>query len=85
MCKYMLISVFDRDITTEKFNTLAAAQAAMKEEMIKYGGVPESFFTSDRNLGCDYDECDFNFDEYTAYVNDAPITHCDCDWEIVEL
>lgn len=37
--KYILISVCDREILTEVFNTLAEAQACMHKEMIEWVSI----------------------------------------------
>lgn len=51
--KYMLISVCDREILTEKFETLELAQAAMHKEMIEQGKVPEEIFEDDSYEDCE--------------------------------
>lgn len=77
--KYMLISVCDRKILTEKFETLELAQAAMHKEMIEQGKVPEEFFEDDS-----YEDCECGFGAYSAWANDE-FNHADFDWLIVTL
>lgn len=77
--KYMLISVCDREILTEQFDTKEEAQEAMHREMIEQGKVPEDIF--------DTEECedfDYGFGEDSAWANDG-INHADFDWLIVAL
>ena len=45
--RYMLISVCDREILTEIFDTKKEAQETMHEEMVKWGKVPEDIFRSE--------------------------------------
>lgn len=75
--KYMLISVCDRDILTEQFDTKENAQEAMHKEMIEQGKVPEDIFD-----GKEYE--DYGYGEYSAWANNG-INHADFDWLIVAL
>lgn len=77
--EYMLISVCDRDILTERFNTKEEAQESMHSEMIEWGKVPKEVFSEE-----EYDDGDFGFGEYSAYVNDGA-NHANLDWLIVAL
>lgn len=77
--KYMLISVCDREILTEQFNTKKEAQEAMHREMIEQGMVPEDIFYEQ-----EYDDGSCGFGEDSAYVNDG-VNHADLDWLIVAL
>ena len=82
MKKYMLISVFEREICTEIFETLAEAHAQMMNEL------KEEFCKN-------YDEEDWNdvlngesFEEFGFSHNWAWSNldnDCNCDWRIVEL
>lgn len=77
--KYILISVCDREILTEKFETLELAQETMHKEMIEQGKVPEEIFEND-----EYEDCECGFGKYCAWANDG-INHADFDWLIVAL
>ncbi|MDO5546884.1 MAG: hypothetical protein Q4F79_00135 [Eubacteriales bacterium] len=77
--KYMLISVCDREIMTEQFDTKEEAQESMRKEMIEWGKVSEEIFSEQ-----EYDDGDCGFGEYSAYVNDGA-NHADLDWLIVAL
>lgn len=77
--KYMLISVCDREILTEEFDTIQKAQETMHEEMIKQGKVPKDIFTQE-----EYEEGDYGFNDYCAWANDG-VNHADYDWLIVAL
>ena len=77
--KYMLISVCERDIMTERFDTLEEAQRAMKNEMVERGEVSKDIFTNNH-----YDDGDCGFSEMNAYVNDGA-NHNNLDWLIVCL
>ncbi len=71
--KYMLISVCDREILTEVFNSLEDAQNCMHKEMTEWANVdPESFHNME------YEESDFGFGEWSAWANGR----CDYDWYI---
>lgn len=77
--KFMLISVCDREILTERFHSLASAQGRMHEEMHQRGRVPAYIF-----LNKEYDDGNCGFGEYCGYANDGN-NHADYDWLIVEL
>ena len=79
--KFMLISVCDREILTERFPTIKAAQDQMYKEMVEWGGISEKDFLSGAE---EYEECDFGYHKYGGYVNDGN-NHADLDWLIVEL
>ena len=77
--KYMLISVCERDIMTERFDTLEEAQRAMRGEMVEWGEVSKDIFTDDH-----YDDGDCGFSKMNAYVTDGA-NHNNLDWLIVCL
>lgn len=79
--KFMLISVCDRKILTEQFDTKKEAQETMHREMVEQGRVPEYIFNIDNE---EYEDCDYGFGEYCAWANDG-INHADFDWLIVAL
>lgn len=78
--RFILITVEDREIFTERFASLKDAQAQMRTEMIQWGEVPEEIFEADK-----YDEgYDYGFSELGGWANDG-INHNNYDWLIVEL
>ena len=77
--KYMLISVCDREILTETFPNIEAAQAVMHEELATQGRVP-----AEEIVGVEADCGDWGFGPYCAYANDG-CNHADFDWLIVVL
>ena len=78
--RYMLISVCDREILTEQFDTKEEAQETMHREMVEQGRVPEDIFLE----GEEYDDGNCGFGEYSAYANEG-VNHADFDWLIVSL
>lgn len=78
MSKFILISVCDREILTEVFDSHNEALTQRNKEMIEWAHVPEEVF---RKYNEKYEESDFGFDEYQAWANDR----CDFDWLIVEV
>lgn len=68
MNKYMLITVWDRNISTLLFPTKKDAQKAMQEEMIKYGNIPKEAFyiTNDMNEDWAFTEDSFKAQTYRA-------------------
>ena len=79
MKKYMLISVCDREILVEQFDTYEEAFEQMKKEMIDFGRVAEEIF--EETL---YEDYDCGFGPYCGYANDGN-NHGDYDWRIVNL
>lgn len=77
--RYMLISVFEREILTEVFDTKEEAQEAMHKEIMEQCEVPEDIFCEQ-----EYDDGGWGFGEYSAYVNDG-VNHDNSDWLIVYL
>lgn len=77
--KYMLISVCERDIMVERFDTLEEARQAMRDEMIDWGNVSEEIFAEDH-----YEDDDCAFNGMSAYVTDGA-NHNNLDWLIVCL
>lgn len=72
--KYILISVCDREILTEVFNSLAEAQTCMYKEMMEWANIDPGAFHS-----VEYEESDFGFGEWSAWANGR----CDYDWRII--
>lgn len=79
MNKYMLITVWDRNIATLLFPTKKDAQKAMQEEMIKYGNIPKEAFT----ITDDTNE-DWAFTEDSGWSN-IGVNHTLYDWLIVPI
>ena len=77
--KYMLISVCDREILTEQFDTKEEAQETMHREMIEQGKAPEDIFAEK-----EYEDDDYGFGEDSAWANDG-VNHANFDWLIVAL
>lgn len=76
---YILISVREREILTEKFPSLKAAQKAMHEEMRIQGKISEEVFQEE-----EFDDGNCGFCAYQGYVNDG-INGDNWDWLIVAL
>lgn len=79
MKKYMLISVYGREILTEQFDTHEEAFEQMKNEMITQGQVPEEIFEEKS-----YDDYDCGFGLECGWANDG-VNHEDYDWRIINL
>lgn len=79
MKRFMLISVCDREILTELFDTVEEAREAMHREMVEQGKVPDDIFNN-----TEYEDSDYGFGEWSAYANDG-VNHADFDWLIVNL
>lgn len=77
--KYMLISVYDREILTEQFETYEEAHAQMMNEFCYYGEISMSDCTEEES------ECDdeFGYSRWNAYVTDGK--GYNYDWLIVAL
>ena len=64
--KFMLISVCERNILTEIFDTKKEAQKAMHEEMKIQGKISEEIFQEE-----EFDDGSCGFCSYQGYVNDG--------------
>lgn len=71
--KYMLITVIEMNITTEKFDTLESAQARMKNEFESFGGCKEKIEDNEASLG-----------KFVAWIEDGN-NHDNYSWVIVEI
>lgn len=82
--EYLLISVFEREISTEPFPSLNAARHAMLAEL-KAEFLKENIEAEwDEIMAHDAFECDsFGFGECSAWSNLDD--DCNCDWRIVTL
>ena len=84
--KYMVISIFEREIFAQQFDTLEDAHKQMmkelKEEFDKYDY--EYDMTWDEIVRKkEYDDCDFGFGTDWAWSNIDD--DCNCDWKIVKI
>lgn len=78
MARFVLVSVCDREIMTEVFDSLKAATEQRNKEMIEWGRVPPEIF----NQFEEYEEDgEYGFGKYHAYANDR----CDFDWLIADI
>ena len=79
--RFMLISVYDRDISTARFETIEEARAAMYEEIAQCGGedIPNGVFNKPM-----YEAEDFGFGMWSGFVNNGKENE-DYDWLIVDL
>ena len=80
--RFMLISVCDREILTERFHTHSEALSKMHEEMVDWGNISSS--------GCDFSQKEYEVDgefaygEWGGYANNGT-NHQNIDWLIVDL
>lgn len=84
---YMLISVFEREIETEQFDTFEEARSRMmselKEEFDKYD-YDYDMTWDEIASETECDDCeDFGFGVGWAWSNIDD--DCNCDWKIVEI
>ena len=79
--KYMLVSVYDREILSEIFHSERGAIAEMKSEMIQEGNVPESFFTKALSKE---ENNQYGYSREGGYSN-VSVVHQNCDWSIIPL
>ena len=73
----MLITVIDREIMTELFDSKEEAVCAMKKEMVDEAKVHEDVLET----YYEYEETGFGFGEESGWANGRN----DCDWRIVEI
>ena len=78
MSKFILISVCDREIMTEVFDSYEEARAQRNKEMVEWAHVPEDVFWDGEE---EYEDDGFAYGKYEAYANGR----CDFDWLIVEI
>ena len=78
--QYMLISVYGREILTERFYSFREAHDAMIDEFCKYGEI-DPIHTGEKEWESNEEA---GYSEWEAYVNDG-INHEDYDWLIVNL
>ena len=81
---WMLISVCERDIVSEQFETYEDARSQMLKEL---GYEFEKEYTEDweeiKENGIVYTYDDFGFDKFSAWSNIDD--DCNCDWLIVGI
>ena len=71
--KWLLISVFEREISTKQFDTLEEAQKEMREN-----------FYEDEDIDELLEEGEAELNEMSAWAN-ADDGYMNCDWQIVEI
>lgn len=81
MKQYMLISVFEREILTEKFDSFEEAHAQMMEEFFQYGELDPQEFTDEEYQSYDGE---YGYGRWSAYVNDG-VNSDNYDWLIVYI
>ena len=77
---YILITVVNREIFTERFDTHQGAAKQMHKEMQEMGGIESEIF--DGGWGQEFDGDYFGFDRWGGYIN---LDKHDLDWLIVAL
>lgn len=82
---WILISVKDREITTEQFKTFAEAHEQMLNELEKEfdKGDYDQSWEEIKSLGEKVETSDFGFTRITAWSNVDD--DCNCDWKIVSI
>lgn len=76
---YLLITVAEREIMTERFGTFEEARAQMLQELSDFGQVDDSVLVAD-----EYDDGEFGYSKDSAYANDG-VNHENYDWRIIKL
>ena len=76
----ILISVCNREIMSEEFDSYEDAKAAMHEEMIRNGYIPEELINSQN----EYQDYEYGFGEDYGYSN-IGIGDSEYDWRIIFL
>lgn len=79
MAKCMLITVIDREILSEQFETKEEAHHQMISELASYASIDEATLTE-----VEYDDGEMGYGEDCAYLNDGP-NHDNYDWRIIAL
>ena len=75
----MLVSVCDREISSELYNSLAEATAAMRKEMIAVSNLSEDDFAAPQ-----MDDCEYGYDTMYGYITDG-VNHGNFGWRIVPI
>ena len=81
MNKYMLISVFEREIFTEMFTTFEAARAQMIHELQEEVSKSYDDIVLTEPDMEEYDDFGYGNDWAWSNIDD----NCNCDWKIVEV
>ena len=76
---YLLITVADRAIMTERFKTFEEAHEQMLNELSDYGRIDKAYLSAKEHGGEE-----FGYSAEMAYVNDG-INHDNYDWRIIKL
>lgn len=82
MRNYMLITVVDRDIYTEQFDTIEDAFNQMIKEMNEARCCDSDDLVIPDSCDEEYDDGDMGYHKYGGYLNDGA-NHGDYDWLIV--
>ena len=80
MKDYLLVSVCDREIVVEQFDSLEEAQETMHKEMICEGKIPEEVVTDNEEYGGE----NYSFGKWSAWANNG-VNHGNYDWRIFKL
>lgn len=80
--KYMLITVIEREILTERFETYDDAKSAMLDEFWVYSDFDDYDFLKEEEY--EADDGDYGFSKYGGWLNDGK-DHYNYDWLIVAL
>lgn len=76
----LLVTVVDREISTELFSSFEKAKEELIKQFLEYVTDANAFNIKITSFfGTEY-----GWDETSAYVNDGP-NHSDYDWKIVEI
>ena len=76
---YLLVTVAERDIMTERFDSFSEAHNQMLQELSDFGRVDDSLLVAD-----EYDNGEFGYSKDSAYANDG-VNHDNYDWRIIKL
>lgn len=79
-CRYMLVTVIEREILTEIFDTYDDAYKTMLNELQQYGGIQGEHLNADEAEAPD----SWGYCKWNAYLNDGS-NHDNYDWLIVQI
>lgn len=84
MSKFILISVCDREIMTEVFDSYEEAHTQRNKEMVEWAHVPPECVSLDGEA--EYEDDSFGYGKYEAWARvECDIEFHDYDWLIVEV
>lgn len=81
--RYMLISVIEREILIELFETKKEAQEKMREEIVRLAGIDEDIVAANPEY-LDLSDGEMGWSENCGFVTDGR-NHDNYDWVIVDL